>query len=191
MSLELRLQGPGEGWKPRGPGLSSQEVYNAIFIASLPNKVYGTTGIHSVKNADPLYESLIVEEERLRPLGDLVKWKFFFFLIFLSLSFFSSFFPSFSLSFFFPFLPPSLLPFSFSHLRLVQHVSLLIVSLQYLCKKTKPQLLQTAAPPDILVTFITTLETLTRKKRCLGQKAKIKTEVSKQPRGTLHHQAKC
>lgn len=77
-------QGPCGGLEAKSSVLSSHEVYNSIFIASLPNKVYGATGIHSVKNADPLYEFLMVEEERLRPLGDLVKWKCFFFLIFLS-----------------------------------------------------------------------------------------------------------
>lgn len=80
-------QGPCGGLEAESSVLSSHEVYNSIFIASLPNRVYGATGIHLVKNADPLYEFLMVKEERLRPLGDLVKWKCFFFLISLSLSF--------------------------------------------------------------------------------------------------------
>ena len=82
----LSPQGPRGGLEAESSVLSSHEVYNSIFIASLSNKVYGATGIHSVKNADPLYEFLMVEEERLRPLGDLVKWKCFFFLISLSLT---------------------------------------------------------------------------------------------------------
>lgn len=56
-------QGPCGGLEAESSVLSSHEVYNSIFIASLPNKVYGATGIHSVKNADPLYEFLMVEEE--------------------------------------------------------------------------------------------------------------------------------
>lgn len=61
------------GFEAESSTLSSHEVYNSIFIAFLSNKVYGTSGTHSVKNADSLYEFLMVEEEQGRPRGELVK----------------------------------------------------------------------------------------------------------------------
>lgn len=99
-------QGPCGGLEAESSVLSSHEVYNLIFIASLPNKVYGTTGIHLVKNAGPLYEFLMMEEERWRHWGALWNGNFFFFLITSLVLFFSS------IAFFPPFLPPS--SFSFA-----------------------------------------------------------------------------
>lgn len=61
------------GFEAESSTLSSHEVYNSIFIAFLSNKVYGTSGTHSVKNADSLYEFLMGEEEQGRPRGELVK----------------------------------------------------------------------------------------------------------------------
>lgn len=65
--------GQCSGFEAESSALSSHEVYNSIFIAFLSNKVYGTSGTHSVKNADSLYEFLMGEEEQGRPQGELVK----------------------------------------------------------------------------------------------------------------------
>jgi len=65
--------GQCSGFEAESSTLSSHEVYNSIFIAFLSNKVYGTSGTHSVKNADSLYEFLMGEEEQNRPQGELVK----------------------------------------------------------------------------------------------------------------------
>lgn len=95
-------QGPCGGLEAESSVLSSHEVYNLIFIASLPNKVYGTTGIHLVKNAGPLYEFLMMEEERWRHWGALWNGNFFFLFDHFSCSFFL-------LNCFLPSLPPSIL----------------------------------------------------------------------------------
>lgn len=59
--------------------------YNLIFIASLLNKAYGATD-PSAKNADPLYEFLMVERSAEATGGPCEMEMFFFLLISLSLT---------------------------------------------------------------------------------------------------------
>lgn len=102
----------------------------------------------------------------MRPLGDLVKWKCFFFLI--SLSFFLNL---------------------KTHIPLWQCLNFSESKCVAFCKRAESQLFKAAAPNIplhiYLTVFLRTVETLFRKRDMQAKKAKIKNKTKQQTRFAL------